>query len=180
MKFIDASTAPTFLLVCILAAFGAGCASSAPPPAPLPPPASSNRPPPPKGPTRTDFKTIAAKLVQQCVAGGWISRWRSTAKDVDAAKPRVHLRGFEDKTDQGLDPDYLNNELERRMRISGVFEMVTKDAEKDFIGQGKLLRLAERTPRGERISVYTATLDLIDPTSQNKAYGCEATVQGEM
>jgi hypothetical protein len=158
-----------------------GCKSSTPPPkqesAPPPP---TNRPPPPEGPTRTDFKTIAGKLVQECVGGGWISKWRSTAKDVDQARPRIHLVGFEDKTQQNLDPEYLNSELEKRMRMSGVFDMVAEGAELDFIGQGKLLRLAERNARGDRISVYTATLDLIDPQTKQKAYSCEATVKGEM
>jgi hypothetical protein len=159
----------------------AACSSSTPPPRAEPPPTTrSSAPPPPSGPTRTDFQTIAKKLVQQCVQGGWISKWRSTAKDVDQAKPRIHLRGFEDKTGQNLDPDYLNNELEKRMRTSGVFDMVAAEGQLDFFGEGKLLRMAERTSRGDRISVYTATLDLIDPTTNQKAYSCEATVKGEM
>jgi PBP1b-binding outer membrane lipoprotein LpoB len=162
------------------ALFAAACSSSTPPPKHEAPPPPTARTPPPEGPTRTDFRTIAAKLVQGCIAGGWISKWRSTAKDVDQAKPRIHLRGFEDKTQQNLDPEYLNQELEKKMRTSGVFDMVAEGAELDFIGQGKLLRLAERTSRGDRVSVYTATLELLDPTTNKLAYSCEATVKGEM
>lgn len=158
----------------------AACGGSTPPPEkPVSPPPPA-REPPPAGPTRTDFKTIATKLVQQCITGGWISKWRSTAKDVDQAKPRVRLRGFEDKTGQNLDPEYLNQELEKKMRTSGVFEVVSESEPLDFHGQGKLLRLAEKNSRGERISVYTATLEMIDPTTNKVAYSCEATVKGEM
>lgn len=158
----------------------AACSSSTPPPVaePAPTPRAEPKVPAPTGPTRTDFQTIAKKLLQQCVVGGWISKWRSTAKDVDQARPKIQLRGFEDKTGQGLDPEYLNGELEKRMRTSGVFDIVN-DAP-DFFGQGKLMRLAERNARGDRVSVYTATLSLIDPTTNNVAYSCEATVQGEM
>ena len=39
----------------------------------------------PSGPTRTDFKTIAKKLVSRCVAGGWIHKWRSTHEDPTVA-----------------------------------------------------------------------------------------------
>jgi hypothetical protein len=160
--------------------FASACSSSTPPPQPAAPVKAAPREAAPQGPTRTDFQTIAKKLMQQCIAGGWISRWRSTAKDVDQAKPRIHLRGFEDKTGQGLDPDYLNGELEKRMRTSGVFDMVADGAELDFFGQGKLLRMAERTKGGERISVYTATLEMVDPGTNKTAYSCEATVKGEM
>lgn len=156
-----------------------GSKAAAPPPA-APAAHATPRAPAPEGPTRTDFRTIAQKLVQECVAGGWIQKWRSTAKDVDVARPRIRLRGFEDKTQQGLDPAYLTSELEKRMRLSGVFDMVGESAETDFIGDGTLLRLAERTQRGDRISVYTATLDLIDPATNQKAYSCEATVRGDM
>lgn len=159
----------------------AACGGSTPPPeAPVTSKPAAPREPPPQGPTRTDFKTIATKLVQQCIAGGWISKWRSTAKDVDQAKPRVRLRGFEDKTGQNLDPEYLNQELERKMRTSGVFEIVSESEPLDFHGQGKLLRLAEKNAKGERVSVYTATLEMIDPATNKVAYSCEATVKGEM
>jgi hypothetical protein len=155
------------------------CSHAQPPPKESAPPPVSHKPPPPEGPTRTDFKTIADKLVSRCIGGGWISRWRSTQKDIDVARPRIFLRGFEDKTDQNLDPSYLATELERRMRMSGAFDMVPEGQETDFIAQGKILRLAERAGKG-RISVYTATLDLIDPSTNKKAYDCEATVQGEL
>jgi PBP1b-binding outer membrane lipoprotein LpoB len=156
------------------------CSSSTPPPRVVEERPPERREKPPEGPTRTDFKTIAQKLVQKCVAGGWISQWRSTAKDVDQAKPRIVLRPFEDKTGQELDPEYLNTELQRRMRVSGVFDMVAEGAELDFYARGKLLRLAERTGRGDKISVYTATLEVIDPATEKIAYSCEATVKGEM
>lgn len=154
--------------------------ASAPPPS-----VSADRPPPPRsdapeGPTRTDFQAIAKKLVQRCVAGGWIHRWRAEQPNVDAAaKPRIYLEGFEDRTDKGLDPSYLHSQLESRMRKSGVYEMVAGDAEHDFIARGRLLRLAERSGRS-RISVYTAVLDLVDPKSGKLAYNCEATVEGEL
>jgi hypothetical protein len=134
----------------------------------------------PEGPTRTDFQTIAKKLVQRCVAGGWIHRWRSEQPSVDgAAKPRIYLEGFEDRTDKGLDPSYLLSQLESRMRKSGVYEMVSAEGEHDFIGRGRLLRLAERSGR-IRVSVYTAVLDLVNPTTGKIAYNCEATVEGEL
>lgn len=152
------------------------CASSPPPPPP-PPPA----PPPaaPAGPTRTDFKTIAKKLMARCVAGGWINEWRASNPDVDAARPKVQLASFEDKTDQELDQTYLHRTLEQRMRLSGVYDMVNEASEADFVARGKLLRMAERMG-GERISVYTAVLDLVDTKSSKVAYTCEATVRGEM
>src|SRR5688500_13954657 len=107
--------------------FALACGGSTPPPRVEPEKVVEKKDPPPAGPTRTDFKTIAQRLVQKCVAGGWISKWRSTNEDVDQAKPRIWLKPFEDKTGQGLDPEYLNQELERRMRMSGVYEMVTED-----------------------------------------------------
>lgn len=134
----------------------------------------------PAGPTRTDFKTIAQKLVSRCVAGGWIHKWRSTHEDPTVARPKIYLRDFQDQTKQELDPTYLHAELERKMRTSGVFEMVSESAEYDFEGRGKLLRMAERTRSGDRISVYTAVLELVDPATNKVAYSCEATVQGEM
>lgn len=156
------------------------CSSSTrdvPPVEAAPPPARSDAP---EGPTRTDFQTIAKKLVQRCVAGGWIHRWRAEQPNVDAAaKPRIYLEGFEDKTDKGLDPSYLHSQLESRMRKSGVYEMVSGDGDHDFIGRGRLLRLAERSGKS-RISVYTAVLDLVDPKTGKIAYNCEATVEGEL
>lgn len=169
---------PSTLAALMLAA---GCSHGQPPPAEAPvshPP--PQRPPPPGGPTRTDFKTIADKLVGRCIGGGWISAWRAQAKDVDTPRPRIRLQGFEDKTGQNLDGDYLVTELERRMRMSGVFEMVPDGTPADFIAHGKILRLAERNDRGGRFSVYTATLELTDPATSRLAYSCEATVQGEL
>ena len=58
--------------------------------------------------------------------------------------------------------------------------MVPEGAERDFDGRGRLLRLAERDARGDRYSVYTVTLDLIEPGGDRVAYSCEATVKGEM
>jgi PBP1b-binding outer membrane lipoprotein LpoB len=155
------------------------CSSSTPPPRVVQEKPAERRDTSPKGPTRTDFNTIAQKLVGKCIAGGWIAKWRSTAEDIDQAKPRIYLRPFEDKTNQNLDPLYLNQTLEKRMRTSGVFDMVAEGAETDFYGRGILHLLAERTG-GERISVYTATLELIDPKTEKIAYSCEATVKGEM
>jgi hypothetical protein len=117
-----------------------------------PPPPPPARPAPPSGPTRTDFQTIAKTLVKECVAGGWISRWRSDHENVDVAKPKIYLADF---------------------------EMVTAAEGSDFVGRGRLLRLAERAS-GKRFSVYTVTLDLLRPDSSEVAYSCEATVQGEL
>jgi hypothetical protein len=165
------SAAALGLVLCAVA-----CGGSTPPPRPSPPPSASA--PPPSGPTRTDFKEISRDLVRRCVGGGWISRWRAEG-DIDAAKPRIRLEPFSDQTGQGLDPTYLTSELERQMRTSGVFEMVSDDA-RDFDGRGKLLRLAERGKGGARISVYTAILELVNPKTGKLAYSCEATVQGEL
>lgn len=169
------------LLLVPVAAFALAACGSTPKPTSstdqAPPPARSDAP---EGPTRTDFQTIAKKLVQRCVAGGWIHRWRAEQPNVDAAaKPRIYLEGFEDKTDKGLDPSYLHSQLESRMRKSGVYEMVSGGGEHDFIARGRLLRLAERSGR-TRVSVYTAVLDLVDPKSGKIAYNCEATVEGEL
>lgn len=173
-------TVPTmklhWMMVATMAAATA-CSGKTPPPA-RPAPVDT-RPPPPSGPTRTDFKTIAKKLMARCVAGGWIDTWRASAPDVDVAKPRIFVAEFEDKTDQDLDPSYLRTVLEKRMRLSGVYELVTESAERDFTGRGRLLRLAERVG-GKRVSVYTATLDMLDPNSGAVAYSCEATVRGEL
>ena len=154
------------------------CASAPPPP----PPARPAPPPPtaPSGPTRTDFKVIAGKLMKRCVAGGWINTWRSQQADIDAARPKIFLAEFEDKTGQGLDSTYLHRTLEQKMRLSGVYEMVPEADGAHFIGKGKLLRMAERGKGGARISVYTAVLDLVDPATSKVAYTCEATVEGEM
>ena len=163
----------------VLSALLAACSSSKQATPPPPPPAHA-RPAPPSGPTRTDFNDIAKELVKKCVGGGWISRWRSEHEDVDVAKPKIHLVEFEDKTGQDLDPSYLVSVLEKRMRMSGVFDMVPSSDASDFVGRGKLLRLAERTPKGKRFSVYTVTLELLEPQSDRIAYSCEATVQGEL
>lgn len=154
------------------------CGSSTPPPPPAVESAGPSSPPPPAGPTRTDVKQIAKELVARCVGGGWISKWRSTHADVDVARPKIQLDGFEDKTGQSIDTTYMTSELERRMSTSGVFEMVTEGP--DFVAHGRLLRLAERGKGGARISVYTAVLDLHDPATNKRAYGCEATVEGEL
>lgn len=168
-----------FLYGCSIAlmAFSFGCSAKTPTPKPVM--KKIKRPAPPPGPTRTDFKTIAKKLMKRCVAGGWIERWRADAPDVDVAKPRLHLLGFEDKTSQGLDQTYLMSVLERRMRMSGVYDLVTDTAEKDFDARGRLLRMSERTRNG-KVSVYTAILEIISPKDGKIAYSCEATVRGEM
>jgi hypothetical protein len=170
-------TIATFLSLCLSLA---ACGGSTPPPKAAVADKPSSAAPPPAGPTRTDVKEISKELVQKCVAGGWISRWRSENVDVDAAKPKIFLRDFEDKTGQALDPTYLTSELLRRMRTSGVFEMVGEGTEYDFEGHGKLLRLAERGKGGARISVYTAVLELVSPKTSKVAYSCEATVQGDL
>lgn len=165
---------PAFLSLLAFAA--SACASSPPPP---PPPVVDTRPPPPSGPTRTDFKTIARKLVGRCVAGGWVNRWRSTHENPDVAKPRIFLTAFLDETGQDLDSDYLRSVLEQRMRLSGVYEMVAEGQETDFVAQGKLKRLAERV-NGERVSIYTALLEIENVGSGKRAHQCEASVQGEI
>lgn len=156
----------------------AACGSSTPPPAAPVETGADARPAPPAGPTRTDVKQIAKELVAKCVGGGWISKWRSTYADVEVARPKIKLEDFEDKTGQNIDTTYMTSELERRMSTSGVFEMVTEAPH--FVAHGRLLRLAERGKGGARISVYTAVLDLHDPATNKRAYGCEATVQGEL
>ncbi len=165
--------------VLVLIAMMLGCAGN--PVEVPPPPAVRAAPPPapPRGPTRTDFKTIARKLLARCVSGGWINRWRADHEDVDVARPRVFLDPFVDKTEQDLDPTYLNTVLAQRMRISGVFEVVDEVESADFIGQGELLRLAERDGKG-RYSVYTAILKMRDPKDRRTVHSCEASVQGEM
>ena len=168
------------LLVAAVTVGAAACGGTTPPPPPpptraaLPPP-----PPPPTGPTRTDFKTIAKKLMSRCVGGGWINRWRADHEDVNVAKPRIFLAEFEDKTGQKLDPTYLGAVLAQRMRISGVFETVDTRDQADFIARGQLLRLAEGTGR-TRYSVYTAILKMQNPSDQRTVHTCEATVKGEM
>lgn len=155
----------------------AACGGKTPPPRAAPPPAP--RPDTPEGPTRTDFKTISKKLVSRCVAGGWIHRWRASTGNTDVAKPRIHLRDFEDKTGQELDATYLNSVLERRMQLSGVYEMVAADASPDFVARGKLLRMAESKGK-RRVTVYTALLEIVSTDGRKTAYSCEATVEGEM
>lgn len=167
----------TKTLLCCALLSATACASKPPPPPPPPPVA---RPAPPQGPTRTDFKTIAKKLMARCVAGGWIDTWRSTHANVDVARPKVQLTDFEDRTEQDLDSTYLHRTLEQRMRLSGVYDIVADPAQADFLAKGKLLRMAERTSSGDRISVYTAILDLMDPKSGKVVYTCETTVRGEM
>ncbi len=136
-------------------------------------------PPLPAGPTRTDFKVIARKLVQRCVGGGWIDEWRAASPDPDVARPKIHLEGFENKTKHELDPTYLASVLGQRMRLSGVFDMRPDAAEVDFVGRGRMHRMAEQLG-ADRVSVYTAVLDLVDPKTNRVAYSCEATVRGEL
>ena len=114
-------TAPS--LPALLLSRAVACKRTPPPPPREPPPPA--RPAPPAGPTRTDFATIAKKLVSRCVAGGWINEWRSKQPDVDVAKPKMHLRDFEDKTGQNLYPTYLNTTSEPKMRLSGVSTMAS-------------------------------------------------------
>ena len=59
----------------------AACGGSTPPPKAAVADKPSSAAPPPAGPTRTDVKEISKELVQKCVAGGWISRWRSSTGD---------------------------------------------------------------------------------------------------
>ncbi|MEL7367305.1 MAG: hypothetical protein AAFN74_00190 [Myxococcota bacterium] len=155
------------------------CGGSTPPPPPPPVAVAPPPPAPPRGPTRTDFKTIAKKLLARCVGGGWVSRWRAQHDDVDVARPKVFLDEFQNKTGQDMDPSYLNSVLAQRMRISGVFEVVDDVENADFVGRGKLLRLAERDRQG-RYSVYTAVLDVLNPSDRRTVHSCEASVQGEM
>ncbi len=98
---------------------------------------------------------------------------------MDVARPKIIIRDFEDRTKQDLDQTYLKTTLEQRMRLSGVFDMVPDEGSADFIGRGRLMRLAERTRSG-RISVYTVTLDLLNPKTEAVTYSCEASVKGEM
>ncbi|MEL6185721.1 MAG: hypothetical protein AAFU79_13945 [Myxococcota bacterium] len=161
-------------LLTALVALMTACGGSTPPPV-----VQSDLPPPPSGPTRTDFKTIARRLVSRCVGGGWIERWRSTHEDADVAKPRVFLAAFADETGQDLDSEYLRSTLEQRMRLSGVYDMVARASDADFVARGVLRRLAEREG-GERISVYNASVDLEDAESGRRAHRCESTVRGEM
>lgn len=158
---------------------GAACSGDKTPPPAQPVEAPPPKPPPPSGPTRTDFKTIAKRLVQRCVGGGWIDEWRAGSADPDVAKPKIFLEGFEDRTKKDLDPSYLASVLSQRLRLSGVFDMRPDGAAVDFVGRGRLLRMSERVG-SERISVYTAVLDLVDPKSDRVAYSCEATVRGEL
>ena len=164
------------LTVSTLASTVWACGSSTPPP---PPPAVAPPPPAPTGPTRTDFRTIARKLIARCVGGGWINKWRADHPDIDVARARVFLEEFTDKTKQDLDPTYLNSVLAQRMRISGTFDVVDDREQADFIGRGELLRLAERDSKG-RYSVYTAILKMENPTTGRTVHSCETSVQGEM
>lgn len=152
----------------------AACGGSTPPPRPAPPVSTA-----PAGPTKTDFATIARKLVGRCAMGGWIERWRSEHEDPNVAKPRVMLMAFRDETGQELDADYLRSTLEQRMRLSGVYTMVSDATEADFVARGQLKRLAERVS-GRRVSVYTALLELESRETGRRIHQCEATVRGEM
>ncbi len=172
-------TSRALTLALVLPVASAACGGTTPPPPPPPVSVAPPPPPPPRGPTRTDFKTIARKLLARCVGGGWINRWRANHEDVDVARPKVYLDEFDDRTGQDLDPSYLNTVLAQRMRISGVFDIVDTVDQSDFIGRGQLLRLAERDRKG-RYSVYTAILKLADPASRRTVHSCEASVQGEM
>lgn len=154
----------------------AGCGSSSPPPAP--PPVAS-RPPPPSGPTRTDFRTIAKKLVGRCAAGGWIARWRSEHDDVEVAKPRLAFEGLADDTDEGLDIGYLDSVLEGKMQASGIYDMVSDPAQADFTARGRVARMAERSG-GTRIPVYVTTVEIVGAATGKMVRRCEATVEGEM
>jgi superfamily II DNA helicase RecQ len=49
----------------------------------------------------------------------------------------------------GIDPTYLHDELLRNMRTSGVYDMVEEAGPFDFIGRGRLMRLAERSGSGQ-------------------------------
>lgn len=164
-------------LLALLALAAAACGGSTPPPPRTEAPPAG--PPPPSGPTRTDFHTIARKLVGRCVSGGWIERWRSTHENPDVAKPRVFLEGVENDTGQALEADYLRSVLEQRMRLSGVYDMVADPSDADFVARGRLKRLAERVG-GRRVSVYTAILELESTATGKRAHQCEATVEGEM
>lgn len=114
------------------------------------------------------------------MGGGWINAWRAEHEDVDAARPKVRLLPFEDRTEQELDPTYLKTILAQRMRLSGVFDVASEeDTQVDFNGKGTLLRLAEQRG-GQRYSVYTATLEITDPETDGVVHACEATVEGEM
>lgn len=165
----------TLVLIAAFAATGcSGSTKSAPSPR-----VDAPTPPPPSGPTRTDFKKIAKKLLPQCVGGGWINRWRAEHEDVNVARPKVVLEPFEDRTEQDLDPVYLNSILAQRMRISGVFDVVDEPDGADFIARGQLLRLAERKA-GRRVSVYTALLNFYHPKDRRTVHTCQATVEGEL
>lgn len=154
----------------------AACApeKSAPPPKAEP---VADEPPPPAGPTRTSVKEIAKKLAGKCVGGGWIARWRSEGH-MQSARPKIWLKGFEDRTGQNIDNTYMTTETEARMRLSGVFDMVGESGAPDFVANGKLLRLAEIGKNGARISVYTATLEMVG--EGKTVASCEATVEGEL
>lgn len=161
---------------------GLGACSTTPPPppaAPPPDPVARAPSPIPTGPTRTDFKTIAKKLMSRCVRGGWINAWRAEQPDVDVARPKIRLLPFEDRTSQDLDPTYLNTILAQRMRLSGAFDLAGDNVEPDFLGKGTLLRLAEGNAT-DRYAVYIATLELQNPKSGRVVHACEATVKGEL
>lgn len=170
----------------LCASLWTACAGNRPPPpvvAEQEEPANAP-PPPPAGPTRTNFKEISKKLVQRCVSGGWISRWRSEGH-LDVARPKIYLSEFEDRTGQNLDQTYLQFELSEKMRMSGVYDMVPEKDGAHFVGRGRLLRMAEQDEKG-RYNVYTATLDFLQPDTQKPdapakvVASCNASVAGEM
>ncbi|MCC6807043.1 MAG: hypothetical protein IT381_06445 [Deltaproteobacteria bacterium] len=155
------------------------CAHESQDPPPRAAPVEEKEPPPPAGPTRTSVKEIAKKLSGKCVGGGWIARWRSEGH-MQQARPKIWLQGFEDRTGQNVDPTFMTSETEGRMRLSGVFDMVSEGGAPDFIATGKLLRLAEIGKNGARVSVYTATLDLLDAATKKPVASCSADVEGEL
>ena len=124
------------VVAALFMASSAACAGSAPPAVRAAEPVRAG-PPPPTGPTRTDFKTMAKSLVSRCIRGGWVQRWRAEHPDPDVARPKILLTAFADETGQDLDADYLRRTLEQRMRLSGVYEMVSEEADADFFAEGR-------------------------------------------
>jgi len=99
---------------------------------------------------------------------------------MDVARPKLYIASFEDRSGQAIDPAYMTSETEARFRLGGVFDIVGETGGPHFIGKGKILRLAETGKGGARVSVYTLTLDMVDPASQRTVQSCEATVEGEL
>lgn len=155
--------------------WGLGCGHD-PQPRPVAPKVST---PPPAGPTRTDFRKLAKRLVRRCIGGGWIAEWRSEHEDVDVARPRVRLRAIDDQTGQGLDPSYLGAVLEKRMRRSGVFDVAAAGGADpvDFEASVRILRLSEVGKKGRRFAVYSAIMQLSPAAGGRPGYSCEASVR---